>query len=206
MFVLSRCPRAASAPSKSGQRTTSTSTVARSNKKQLKPTTVVAQLVRPSRVCGSIKRHSNPFRVISIMVEPATASSALFVFAYTRHQLQRVVLVVVVLVVLCLLLKLQLPLPLPTDLNSNLRGTTESRLDTAPLLSEHSAHLSGMAVIALSADRIMGSRLIHDPALWTLLRLCCHSFHIPFPWTFHGWCPFWGLAVPTGEEALGLPL
>jgi len=29
------------------------------------------------------------------MVEPATASAALFVFAYTRHQLQRMVVVVV---------------------------------------------------------------------------------------------------------------
>jgi len=32
------------------------------------------------------------------------------------------------------------------------------------------AHLSGMAVIALSADRIMATRLIHDPSASQDLR------------------------------------
>jgi len=36
-----------------------------------------------------------------------------------------------------------------------------------------------MAVIALSADRIMDSRLIHDPTLWTLLRHCLSL--VPYP-------------------------
>jgi len=91
MFVLSRCPREQPKDNNNSK----TTTTIRSNKKQLKPTTMVAQLGRPSQVCGSIKRNSNPFRVISIMVEPATASAALFVFAYTRHQLQRLMVGVV---------------------------------------------------------------------------------------------------------------
>lgn len=95
---------------------------------------------------------------------------------------------------------------LPPDLNSNLTDSTAQTMQTAGRVARLS-HSPGMAVIALSADRITADGLIHDPH--TQCGRCC-AFLLPlvscrvYPWSF----ALVGLGQDPARwrEALVLPL